>query len=63
MLSHTQIEAPRRQRAGTDAERLTRIVFTTIGGIAAGLQTSSFGPWTPADFARTSNSGCFFCAA
>jgi len=41
VLSHTQIEALRRRRAGTgDAERLTRIVFTTIRGIAAGLQTA-----------------------
>lgn len=41
VLSHIQIEALRRRRAGQgDAERLTRIVFTTIGGIAAGLQTA-----------------------
>ena len=41
VLSHVQVEALRRRRAGTgDAERLTRIVFTTIGGIAAGLQTA-----------------------
>ncbi|NVB77741.1 MAG: phosphoenolpyruvate carboxylase [Kofleriaceae bacterium] len=41
VLSHVQIEALRRRRAGIgDAERLTRIVFTTIGGIAAGLQTA-----------------------
>jgi phosphoenolpyruvate carboxylase len=41
VLSHVQIEALRRRRAGHgDAERLTRIVFTTIGGIAAGLQTA-----------------------
>jgi phosphoenolpyruvate carboxylase len=43
VLSHIQIEALRRRRAGlptADAERLTRIVFTTIGGIAAGLQTA-----------------------
>jgi phosphoenolpyruvate carboxylase len=41
VLSHVQIEALRRRRAGEgDAERLTRIVFTTIGGIAAGLQTA-----------------------
>jgi phosphoenolpyruvate carboxylase len=41
VLSHIQIEALRRRRAGHgDAERLTRIVFTTIGGIAAGLQTA-----------------------
>jgi phosphoenolpyruvate carboxylase len=41
VLSHIQIEALRRRRAGLgDAERLTRIVFTTIGGIAAGLQTA-----------------------
>ena len=39
--SHVQIEALRRRRAGaSDAERLTRIIFTTIGGIAAGLQTA-----------------------
>lgn len=41
VLSHVQIEALHRRRAGQgDAERLTRIVFTTIGGIAAGLQTA-----------------------
>ena len=41
VLSHVQIEALRRRRAGLgDADRLTRIVFTTIGGIAAGLQTA-----------------------
>jgi len=41
VLSHAQIEALRRRRAGLgDAARLTRIVFTTIGGIAAGLQTA-----------------------
>jgi phosphoenolpyruvate carboxylase len=41
VLSHIQIEALRRRRSGTgDAERLGRIVFTTIGGIAAGLQTA-----------------------
>ncbi|HSD86033.1 MAG TPA: phosphoenolpyruvate carboxylase [Kofleriaceae bacterium] len=41
VLSHVQIEALRRRRSGQgDAERLTRIVFTTIGGIAAGLQTA-----------------------
>jgi phosphoenolpyruvate carboxylase len=41
VLSHIQIEALRRRRAGQgNSERLTRIVFTTIGGIAAGLQTA-----------------------
>ena len=40
VLSHAQIEALRRRRAGGDRERLTRVVFTTIGGIAAGLQTA-----------------------
>jgi phosphoenolpyruvate carboxylase len=41
VLSHIQIEALRRRRAGNgDADKLTRIVFTTIGGIAAGLQTA-----------------------
>ena len=41
VLSHIQIEALRRRRAGQgDAERLRRIMFTTIGGIAAGLQTA-----------------------
>jgi phosphoenolpyruvate carboxylase len=41
VLSHVQIEALRRRRAGQgDADRLTRIVFTTIGGIAGGLQTA-----------------------
>jgi phosphoenolpyruvate carboxylase len=40
ILSHIQIEALRRRRTSTeDADRLTRIVFTTINGIAAGLQT------------------------
>ena len=41
VLSHAQIEALRRRRAGApDPERLGRIVFTAIGGIAAGLQTA-----------------------
>jgi phosphoenolpyruvate carboxylase len=41
VLSHCQIEALRRRRAGLgDPDRLSRIVFTTIGGIAAGLQTA-----------------------
>ncbi len=40
VLSHIQIEALRRRRAGGDAERLGRIIFTTIHGIAAGLQTA-----------------------
>jgi phosphoenolpyruvate carboxylase len=42
VLSHIQIEALRRRRAGTspDPERLGRIIFTTIHGIAAGLQTA-----------------------
>jgi phosphoenolpyruvate carboxylase len=41
VLSHIQIEALRRRRASQgDAARLTRIIFTTIGGIAAGLQTA-----------------------
>jgi phosphoenolpyruvate carboxylase len=41
ILSHLQIEALRRRRAGIgDAERLGRILFTTIHGIAAGLQTA-----------------------
>ncbi len=41
VLSHVQIEALRRRRANTgDVDRLSRIVFTTIGGIAAGLQTA-----------------------
>jgi phosphoenolpyruvate carboxylase len=42
VLSHIQIEALRRRRAGpdADAERLGRIIFTTIHGIAAGLQTA-----------------------
>jgi phosphoenolpyruvate carboxylase len=44
VLSHVQVEGLRRlrgveDRGGAD-ERLTRIVFTTIGGIAAGLQTA-----------------------
>lgn len=41
VLSHIQIEALRRRRAGAaDADTLGRAVFTTIGGIAAGLQTA-----------------------
>ena len=42
VLNHIQIEALRRRRVGgeLDPERLGRIVFTTIGGIAAGLQTA-----------------------
>ncbi len=42
VLNHIQIEALRRRRAGDapDPDRLGRIVFTTIGGIAAGLQTA-----------------------
>jgi phosphoenolpyruvate carboxylase len=44
VLSHVQVEALARLRAveerGEASERLTRIVFTTIGGIAAGLQTA-----------------------
>ncbi len=41
VLSHIQIEALRRRRAGQgDPEHLGRIIFTTIGGIAAGLQTA-----------------------
>jgi phosphoenolpyruvate carboxylase len=40
VLSHVQIEALRRRRASGDDDQLTRIVYTTIGGIAAGLQTA-----------------------
>jgi phosphoenolpyruvate carboxylase len=47
VLSHVQVEALARLRAAQDAgragaelEQLTRTVFTTIGGIAAGLQTA-----------------------
>jgi phosphoenolpyruvate carboxylase len=41
VLSHIQVEALRRRRVGAgDAVRLTRIIYTTIGGIAAGLQTA-----------------------
>jgi phosphoenolpyruvate carboxylase len=42
VLNHIQIEALRRRRAGSepDLDRVGRIVFTTIGGIAAGLQTA-----------------------
>ncbi|MGE3455380.1 MAG: phosphoenolpyruvate carboxylase [Kofleriaceae bacterium] len=41
VLSHVQIEALRRRRANRgDAEQLRRVAFTTIGGIAAGLQTA-----------------------
>ena len=40
VLNHAQIEGLHRRRIGQgDAARLERIVFTTIGGIAAGLQT------------------------
>jgi phosphoenolpyruvate carboxylase len=39
VLSHVQIEALRRRRAAPD-DQLARILFTTIGGIAAGLQTA-----------------------
>lgn len=40
ILSHVQIEALRRRRAGAPPDQLSRIVYTTIGGIAAGLQTA-----------------------
>ncbi len=41
ILSHVQIEALKRRRTHpSDPERLARIIFTTIGGIAAGLQTA-----------------------
>ncbi|HVK88263.1 MAG TPA: phosphoenolpyruvate carboxylase [Kofleriaceae bacterium] len=41
LLSHVQIEALRRRRGGAaDPDRLGRIIATTIGGIAAGLQTA-----------------------
>jgi phosphoenolpyruvate carboxylase len=41
VLNGVQVEALRRRRAGQgDPERLSRIIFTTIGGIAAGLQTA-----------------------
>ena len=41
VLSHIQIEALRRRRGGAaDQDTLGRAVFTTIGGIAAGLQTA-----------------------
>jgi len=41
VLSHIQIEALHRRRTrAADAERLGRIIFTTIHGIAAGLQTA-----------------------
>jgi phosphoenolpyruvate carboxylase len=40
VLSHVQIEALRRRRAGASADQLSRIIYTTIGGIAAGLQTA-----------------------
>jgi len=40
ILSHVQIEALRRRRAGGAADLLSRVVYTTIGGIAAGLQTA-----------------------
>ncbi len=41
VLSHVQIDALRRRRAGAgNPDQLSRIVFTTIGGIAAGLQTA-----------------------
>jgi len=41
VLSHVQIEALRRRRSELgNPEQLARIIFTTINGIAAGLQTS-----------------------
>jgi phosphoenolpyruvate carboxylase len=41
ILSHVQIEALRRRRAGNlPGDQLSRIINTTIGGIAAGLQTA-----------------------
>jgi phosphoenolpyruvate carboxylase len=40
VLSHVQIEALRRRRAGCPGDQLSRIVNATIGGIAAGLQTA-----------------------
>jgi len=44
VLSHVQIEALRRRRAGAaetaETARLSRIIDTTIGGIVAGLQTA-----------------------
>jgi len=41
VLSYVQIEALRRRRAGAaPSEPLSRIIYTTIGGIAAGLQTA-----------------------
>jgi phosphoenolpyruvate carboxylase len=41
VLSHIQIDALRRRRAGAaEADQLSRIIYTTIGGIAAGLQTA-----------------------
>ncbi|MGZ3427139.1 MAG: phosphoenolpyruvate carboxylase, partial [Polyangia bacterium] len=42
VLSHTQIELLRRLRAaaGDERERVRRILFVTINGIAAGLQTA-----------------------
>jgi phosphoenolpyruvate carboxylase len=41
VLCHVQIEALRRRRAATgDPAQLSRIIYTTIGGIAAGLQTA-----------------------
>lgn len=46
VLSHVQIEALRRRRASTagktsgQTDQLSRILYTTIGGIAAGLQTA-----------------------
>ncbi|HEU4733787.1 MAG TPA: phosphoenolpyruvate carboxylase [Kofleriaceae bacterium] len=41
VLSHVQIDALRRRRDGRgEAEQLSRVINTTIGGIAAGLQTA-----------------------
>jgi phosphoenolpyruvate carboxylase len=42
VLSHVQIEALRRARdaSGPEAERLRAVLFSTIAGIAAGLQTA-----------------------
>ena len=44
VLSHVQIEALRRRRVGAaesaETAQLSRIIYTTIGGIVAGLQTA-----------------------
>jgi phosphoenolpyruvate carboxylase len=40
VLNHAQVELLRRLRATDDADRIASAIFTTISGIAAGLQTA-----------------------